>query len=490
MLALQVQTKPQVLFPAGAVAALLFLAFGWGPNMALVGFAVLVLFMGILLLWRPGEPPVMLLIFALQWLQASTKAINANLQGLPINSFSTFGGNVELSSYLSLLGLLLFALGMNWGSGAWRPELHQHNRYRALSTASHIWFAYYALALMVSVVAEALAGAIPGLSQPLLALAHLRWAFYFMLTFAAFSQPWNTRHFWLIAALIEFAMGIGGYFSDFKSVFLYSALGITAAGVRLSLARIATLAVAIGLTIYTALLWTAVKGDYRHYVSGGEAAQIVTVDYVERISYLGNLVSKVDGPVMSDAVDKLLSRLAYVEFFGAAIDYVPRNIDHTRGEIWWDAVKRPFMPRVLFPSKSEIHDSERTAIFTGIEVSGADRGTSISIGYMGESYIDFGFVGMMAPVLVLGYLLGRIYRWLTLSSSLRGLLGTGLACSSLMAFSYMESSITKVFGGFVATLLVIWVFSWMIAPRYLGWLLIREEAAQPVAAPRAPAHLG
>ena len=42
-------------------------------------------------------------------------------------------------------------------------------------------------------------------------------------------------------------------------------------------------------------------------------------------------------------------------------------------------------------------------------VAGKDRGTSISIGYVGESYIDFGYVGMFLRILGLGYAFGTYF---------------------------------------------------------------------------------
>ena len=80
----------------------------------------------------------------------------------------------------------------------------------------------------------------------------------------------------------------------------------------------------------------------------------------------------------------MVRRLSYVEyFFGAVLDYVPRIVPHEDGALWWDAISRPFMPRFFFTDKAIIDDFERTNKYTGFAVSGANEGTSISIGYMG-----------------------------------------------------------------------------------------------------------
>ena len=69
------------------------------------------------------------------------------------------------------------------------------------------------------------------------------------------------------------------------------------------------------------------------------------------------------------------------------------------------------MPRMFFPEKLRFKaDSELTIIYTDLVLASDSRGTSISMGYMAENYVDFGPVLMYVPVLILGALWGGIYR--------------------------------------------------------------------------------
>ena len=461
------------------VAIALAVVLTWGPNPLLAGFAIAVLLAAFVLLWRPGESPVMLLVIGLQWLQASVQVLNANLIGLPISEVSQFGGDIATSISLSLTGLLVFALGMRQGAGSTHMATPLQAKFIALHYPVSTWFAWYLIALILGMAAQALAYQISALTQPFLALADLKWAFFFMLTYAVFSRPLQGRGLWLLAFAIELLLGLGGYFSSFRSVFLFSVLSLVAAGVRLTVGRTVLLLVVGGLTVVSAIVWTVVKPEYRNFISGGQEAQVVVEDFQDRMIFLGKLIGDVDGTKFRQGTEDFISRLSYVDFFGSVVNYVPALTAHTDGEIWLDAIARPFMPRVLFPYKSAIDDSVRTAEFTGLEISGTERGTSISIGYMGESYIDFGPIGMMLPILALGYALGRVYRWLVVTGPMNGLLGMGMASAALMSFSLLESSITKVFGGFVAALLVIWLLGRFLAPRYLAWLM--PSRAQNVA---------
>lgn len=460
------------LFPPAVLpsAAALFLLGGIGANSLLALVAIFVLVIGSALLWRPGEPPILLFIFGYQWLQASIAIFHANWFGKTVSELSVYGGNLSLATALSLLGLLSMAVGMRVGARRWRPRVAQLARDVALRYDTKRWFYLYAAAFLVASMAQSVAWVVPGLSQPLLAIANLKWAFFFILTYATFVRLGTSRTFWMLAFGVELALSLGGYFSNFKTVFLMSLLAMVMAGVRLSPKQIVGSVILSVVMLALGIVWTAVKTDYRSFLSGGQNAQIVTVDYTTRIGKLIELVSELDRDKLASGTEQLLERLAYVEFFGMVLETVPDTLPHEWGALWWDAVTRPFMPRLFFPWKSEINDSDRTNYYTGLGVAGAESGTSISIGIMGESYIDFGEYGMMVVLFAYGVAIGRIYRWMLFSRNGQGLLGASLASATLFGAAALESSITKVVGGVLVTFLASIMLIQVIAPRFLRWM--------------------
>lgn len=454
-------------------AGALFVFGGIGVNVGLALFAVLVLVAGAALLWRPNETPILLFILCFQWLQASISIFHANWKGVAV-SHLLMAGESEMAIVLCLIGLLALACGMRLGAGGWRPQDGELARSIASSHSIFSWFRLWVLASIAALIAQTAGLAIPGLSQPLLILANLKWAFFWMLAYATFVRPGGGGHYFLWAFLFELTLGVGGYFSDFKTVMLFTVFAIVAAGVRLAPQSLLGLGGLSVLLVTFAIGWTAIKNDYRAFVSRGERAQIVTVDYGDRMAKLVDLVVALDGTAIEAAADNFLRRLTYVEFFGATLTMVPRSLPHEGGAIWWDAVSRPFMPRILFPDKAVIDDSARTNIYTGVTVAGADLGTSISIGYMGESYIDFGEIGMMVPLFLLGYFYGRLYRAMLVAKATRGPLGMAFATAILYGGAQLESSITKVFGGLVLAALVSWLIAVFLAPKYFRW--VRADA--------------
>jgi hypothetical protein len=213
------------------------------------------------------------------------------------------------------------------------------------------------------------------------------------------------------------------------------------------------------ITVVSGILWTAIKPEYRAYVSGGASAQVVTVGYGERLGHLAELVANVDQERFRNATADLVRRIAYVEILGVATTYVPQVAPHAGGAILGEALARPFMPRILFPSKPPIDESALTRQYTGVPFAGASQGTQVSMGYMADSYVDFGRWGMMAAIGLIGFALGMAHRWLLRNGPTAGLVGAGLSGAILLlTASSLGNSSAKLFGGVLVAVLMAWVF--------------------------------
>jgi hypothetical protein len=294
-----------------------------------------------------------------------------------------------------------------------------------------------------------------------------------MLAFASLIRPKGPRQYFLFGFALEFALSLGSYFSDFKTVILFTILAAIAAGARLSSKGIAALGALTSLGLVLAVAWTAIKKDYREFVANHRMVQIVTTDYSTNLAKLWELTTNLDQPRIDRAEDGLLRRLSYVEFFSLVLTHVPSMYPYENGDIWFDAITRPVTPRLFFPNKTIIDDSIQTRKYTGMYIAGANAGTSVSIGYIAESYIDFGPVLMLSPIVIIGFLYGRIYHWLISNARSNGLLGMALGTAVLFPVAPLETSITKSFGGLVVSILAAWIIIRLVAPNFFPWILIR-----------------
>jgi hypothetical protein len=429
--------------------------------------SILVLIIGSALLWRPGETPLLLFAFVFPWLQASVAIFYSNWLGIGVGDFASFSSDMPTAVFLSLAGLLTVAAGMRLGAGSWRWEDAYGFRKQVFEVPFKKWLQLYIIGWVASCAFLSFAyWVIPGLLQLMLGLVAIKWALFFMLAYAVFTGAPRGKFWFAIVFIVELLSGIGGYFSDFKVVLFVTVFAAFASGRRLTLGALAGLVSLGTLLLGFGIVWQTVKGDFRRYVSGGAAAQIVTVDYLTRMEKLAELVGALNADKLALGVDDFLRRVSYVEYFGAVLTYVPSVEPHQHGAILWDAVSRPLMPRLFFAEKTVIDDTARTNLYTG-GMAGDSEATSISLGYVAESYIDFGYVGMFAELLLIGVFFGLVYRALVRWKSSRGLLGSALATAVLVGACSLDSSFTKTFGGIIASLLVAWAFAKFFVPRWL-----------------------
>jgi hypothetical protein len=219
--------------------------------------------------------------------------------------------------------------------------------------------------------------------------------------------------------------------------------------------------------ILLALVWTAIKKDYRSFLNLGTGDQVVLVSREERINKLSKLITDLNSEKISKSTEALADRMTYVHFFGESIKVVPDLIPHENGLLWREAVENSLIPRVLNPGKKILNDSERTSYYTGGYVSGFQEGTSISLGYMAESYIDFGPILMFLPIFIWGLFCGFGYKKLLNSGQYKLY---GFASATVLIYlnaTLLESSNVKNVGG-----MVIGLISLSLLTRYLSpWLI-------------------
>jgi hypothetical protein len=439
-----------------------------GPNTALALYACFVLGLGTTFLWRPGEPPILLLIFLYQWVQAAVGLFYGNLLGLPISALSDYAGRQEMAVFLMLTGLLVLALTIHFAAGASIRGLFPRAQTFVAARPLRFWLWLFIWAWIFSAVCGSLAGASGDLRQVLLTFANIKWAAFILLTLATFAIPNRSKTGWLAAFGFLFALSIGGFFSSFKEVFLYALIGMVASKVRFNVRVLLPVAILASVMIFFGVVWTAIKGEYRAFVNEGSGQQVVLVNYPAQVAEIVHLVSQLNEQDLPAAADGMVRRLTYFQFFAVVLDRVPNVLPYAGGQIWGDALLRPFMPRLLFPNKSAVNDSELTNQYTGLGVASYLQGTSISMGYMAEAYIDFGPIFMFLPIAGLGLFLGGFYRRLLIQPGAGAVLGMALAPFALMPALFAETSSLKMVPALVLSIIPCWVVLNVLGPRLFG----------------------
>jgi hypothetical protein len=458
-----------------------------GPNTSLALYACFALGLGTSLLWRPGEPPILFLIFLYQWVQSASGLFYANLQGLPINLVPELEGRHEMAVFLLLTGLLVLTVAIRLAAGPSIRGLFPRVQAFVVARPLRFWTQLFVVAWIFSAACTSAAWALNGLRQVLLNLANTGWAAFLLLTLATFAVPNRSKVPWILVFGFLFAISVGGYFSSFKDVFFYGLIGLVASNVRFRFRVLLPITILASILLFFGLVWTAVKTEYRDFVNQGSKQQVVLVSYSHRIAEIASLVTNLNGQDLSVAADNMMRRLMYFKFFGVVLDRVPNVLPYADGHIWGDAVRRPFMPRLLFPNKSAVNDSDLTNRYTGIRVATASEGASISMGYMAEAYIDFGYIFMFVPIAGLGLFLGALYRRLLSLSGLGAALGVALAPFALMPALLSETSSLKLVPALCLSIVSCWLILNFLAPRLFGLSRIsrRHRNVRPIRSLRA-----
>jgi hypothetical protein len=436
--------------------------------------AILLLTIMAKLLWRPGEPPVLFYMMGYQWLQATVLIFYGDLKGLPLEAMDKSHYVVE-ATWLTMFGLLVVALGLRLAAGPSNAPISQSvvaSHVSQLSVRRLFFACIFALALasMMGVGAFLLRG----LSQPILIASWLHWVIVYIFAYTVLAQR---RGYAMLAIVfgIEIISGFLGFFSEFKViliVFLLAALAAPSAlrGVRLRTAlAISTCILVLGVT------WTGIKVEYREFLNQGTNQQVILVPVGERIDKLVDLIVDLDSEKIATSSETLIQRLTYVHFFGEAMHMVPDRIPYENGTLWWEAIRNFLMPRILNPDKPAVDDSIRTAYYIGKYVANADDGTSISLGYVAESYIDFGPFWMALPLLLWGLFIGWMYRTLVRSTAYPIFGYASAAVLISIGASVLEQSNIKMVGGMVLGFALFYLTQKFLARRILGLLVTRKK---------------
>ena len=265
-------------------------------------------------------------------------------------------------------------------------------------------------------------------------------------------------------------MGLLGIFANFKSVFFVLVVAAMSSPLALRGRRLVATVTCFAVLFVLGVVWSAVKKDYREFLTDETIGEEDVIPIERKIERLGDLVQDVTWDNFTDGIDALIMRVSYVNFFALAIENVPARVPYENGLLWKESVLHVLTPRFLFPDKASLDDWERTRLYTGVQVSGSEQGTSIGIGYVGESYIDFGPVWMFMPIFLLGIFYGLINRFFMTKTRYK-LFGAALAVSVLVFNAYeIETSNIKLLGGVVAAGLVAVVIYKALAPTVMSYL--------------------
>lgn len=433
---------------AVALLVLMPCALVLATNTLMTLYSLLVIVAVFNLLWIPGHPPILLLCLALQWVQASTRILQANLAGLRLNDYD-HSNNAEPAVLIALTSILLFGIivrGVIQKTQLNREAIDNHLRNIQIN---RLVLAYLGFTIIFPLLNRLLPG---GFAQIMGSLQTLKWGLYSLLILASAKQGrYRLLAFGIFS--IELLLGFISYFSSYKDVLFVTLITLLIIYNKIVFKN-PVLACILLLVIFNIfVVWTGVKTEYRNFLSTG-TSQSVNVSRQEALGQLGYLLSNYSSTQYAKDLQSSLDRLQYTQMIQYCMDYVPKGTTHTNGQLWFNAILHVFTPRILFPNKAVLDDTALTRQYTGFSWYGAKAGTSISIGYVAESYVDFGYFLFFLPIVFLSILVGIIYKLLISESSKYIILNLGIIIPIFFPMQLLEVSAIKLLGGIIMNILV------------------------------------
>lgn len=367
------------------------------------------LYLTVLLFWRENQPKVIFWGLVFFWLTIPLKLFYADLNHIPYESLS-ISPNIVKTTYLALLGHVVFSLGLY--IAVRKMQLIDMDlaitEFRKIYNSKKVLNIYIA-SFFVSVFLRGVVFIIPGLSQLIGAFLQIKLAFIFLLIFSTYVNN-EKKHTMILIFSIEVILSFFSIFSSFKDILITIIVSITFFKLLENKKILLNALVTAIVCMYIFFLWQSVKGEYRAYITGGKRNQEIVVGQQEALFKLWDLLKNANLTSNPRLWYSTVDRISYIEFFSQAVDNVPSYIPFERGTIWKENILHILQPRIFFPNKKSIDDSQLVNKYCTQRVAGASSGVTFSLGFLAESYIDFGRVFMYVPIFIVGWLMGFIYK--------------------------------------------------------------------------------
>ncbi len=393
--------------PPGAIAFVVLLGSWAYTSDWLVAFALGTLMLGWRLLREGPGTPVLAVAWTYQWAQVSAGLVYMAFTGDTLDT--AVDADWRPMVEIGLVAILALALGMRFGMRGVRPMAGAVES--ALSWRQLIMV--YALATIVAAVFLELTvsfAAFAGLYQGAVFLAFGRLAVLYLL-FRRLLRPKLRPGWFALVLAFEVSLGLASYFASFREVIIIAALALLEAFDRRKLSHwliAAGIAASLGIT---SLVWTGIKGDFREAQDQDVALAASREHKVELVEQLAGEWFARGRPAVQASVRKTVDRLWQVYYPSFALKRVPREVAHTGGTFLLNAIVHVVTPRFFFADKDDLmSDSDKVRRYSGLNVAGAERNTSIAFGYVAESYVDFGMPLLLLPILGLGFAVGWAFK--------------------------------------------------------------------------------
>lgn len=422
--------------------------------------SMICLLVGLYYLQQPYKPSVFTIIFFYHFLQIIAGVWQATYLGNDINFRSE---NMGVATLISLAGLLCLFAPIIYFQNKIPAITFQTLKDHANKFSINKSFYAYVIAFFAAALLNGIRFLLPGYTQVIISLVNLKWFFFLLFGFQAILKNKRRKEFYFFI-LFEFILGFYSFFSEFKTIIFFTGVLYLTFLYHFTVKRLFTGIAIISIVFLLATIWTTIKVDYRMFLTRGTASQNVNVSENEALTKLYELTNSEGTHVTSSGTEKFLDRLQGTYHLAKTMESVPAKIPFQNGNNWLETLSYVFTPRLLNPDKPQLNTSAKASKYTGIQYAGIDQATSFSLGYFADCYIDFGLLGMLLPLTLIGVLYGITYFYFLRNSSQNYIFNYSVVCALFMRYFAIEMDSIFFIGSLFTDLLTFFILSKVFFP--------------------------
>ena len=426
-------------------------------------------------LWRVNVPPVLLFFLLFHWMQVFASILYADFFG---DSLDVIYG----SEGLELLFCMTFIqIGLMGGVMAYvfnKIQLKPISKATLVNAAKEFNTNYiiigYGICIVVLPILRSFSLSSASLLQLVCTFNIIKTLFISLLLFIVILRKSKNKNLIIGILVLEFLLSFVSYFSDFKEFLFLGMLITLTISPKLKVGTLFKLIPVVAILFVFLSFWSYIKGDYRAYINAGTTDQSVYVSNTQALSFIAARAVNFTPADIIEGGKILLSRMQYMERYSEVYARVPSIIPHTNGQELKESVMFILVPRILNPNKGIKDASDKTVLYTGKEFANASAGTSISMGYFCDLYIDFGLFLMTIPLLLMAYGMAYIPLYILERKGYNVLFIYSLLIGVFLSFGTFESDMIY-FIGTIRNDIVFLVLGFMfIFPRIQKFILVKK----------------
>ncbi len=362
-------------------------------------------------LWKPYTPPVLLFFILFHWIQVFASILYADFMEQTIDVLFE-SSDTEFLFMMTFIQLIIIAFFLQFFvmSGLKRLiNLEVLKAEAAKINTRNVIIGYFVSLALLPVFSSLFKNNSSAL-QLLASFSIIKYLFTGLLIFILLLKKTDNR--WLIIGILilDFILSFASFFSDFKTILIMVIMIYYTVNPYLrKTAAYKMLPVVITLIAFFSF-WSFIKGEYREFLNQGARQQVVNVSNTEALTYLFNRLGDFNTASLREGLTLFIHRSQYMERYSEVYARVPSTVPHQDGADLAQAVEFLLIPRFINEDKGMKDASQRTSYYTGKKFSTAAQGTSISMGYFCDLYIDYGLYLMIIPLLVFMAIIGYVYK--------------------------------------------------------------------------------